>query len=136
MSPPHPSLKHLQQLQTQILAPLPPISTLASYLLHHGTDSVEHETHPEQQEPEPELKEPGPEKHEPGPEKHEPGPEKLEPEPEPQSELEIQRAKDKQLMCDLRKAHLNLLATFEKLKKGYSSRITVNINTEIMYLYF
>ena len=51
-------------------------------------------------------------------------PEQQEPEPEPQSELEIQRGKDKQLTSDLRKAHMNLLATFEKLKKDYSSRST------------
>ena len=94
----------IKQLQpTQILTPLPHISTLPSYPLHHGTDSAEDETQPEQQEPEPELQEP---------------------EPEQQSELEIQRAKYIQITHDLRKAQMNLLTTFEKLKKDYSSRNT------------
>ena len=103
MSPSHPSLKPpIKQLQpTQILAPLPPISALPSYPLHHGTDSAEDETQPEQQEPE-----------------------LLEPEPEQQSELKLQRTKDIQITHDFRKVQMNLLATFEKLKTDYSSHNT------------
>ena len=79
---------------------------------------MEAETQPEQQEPEPDLQEPEPEQQE--------------PEPEQQSELEIQRAEDIQLSRDLRKAHMNLLATFEKLKKDYSSRSTYHYYCVIM----
>ena len=107
--------KQLQQ--TQILAPLPPISTLPIYPLHHGKDSVEDETHPEQQEPEPELQEPEPEK-------LEPEPEQQEPEPEQQSELEFQRAK---LTHHLYKS----AGYFEKLKKDYSSRSTCHYTVKM-----
>ena len=85
---------------------------------------MQDETHPEQQEPEPELQETEPEK-------HEPESEQQEPEPEKRSELEILRAKDIQLRRDLRKAHMNLLATFEKLKKVILHAALI-INTVIM----
>ena len=69
-SPPlyQPSIKQLQS--TQILAPIPSISTL-----------------PEEDEPETEQQEPTPDQHEPEQEHQEPEPDQQEPEPEQQSEL-------------------------------------------------
>ena len=69
-SPPlsQPPIKQLQS--TQILAPIPSISTL-----------------PEEDEPETEQQEPTPDQHEPKQEHQEPKPDQQEPEPEHQSEL-------------------------------------------------